>query len=81
LTNEAVAPNVTGPPAELSAASDPDRAFLELMIPLDATAIVQADTETHRGSDPRLKAIAQNVVANQAREVGELESMLANPPG
>jgi len=81
LTSEPSAADDNGMPATVSAASDPDRAFLEHMIPFHAMAIVLADAEARHGSDPRLKAIAQNIVANEARETGEMESMLANPPG
>lgn len=61
---------------ELNSASDPDVRFLQMMIPHHAMAIVQADTETSYGSNPRLKAISQNIIRSQSREIGTMEDLL-----
>jgi uncharacterized protein (DUF305 family) len=61
---------------DLKSASDPDTMFLQMMIPHHAMAIVQADTQSMHGSNPRLKAISQNIISSQSREIGLMEGML-----
>jgi uncharacterized protein (DUF305 family) len=61
---------------DLQSASDPDTMFLQMMIPHHAMAIVQADTQMMDGSNQRLKAISQDIVSAQSREIGEMEGML-----
>ena len=61
----------------LRSASDTDRAFLAMMIPHHAAAIVMANAEERSVSNLRLKTMSQNIVATQAREIGEMRSLLA----
>jgi uncharacterized protein (DUF305 family) len=61
---------------DLKSASDPDTLFIQMMIPHHAMAIVQADTQTMSGSNQRLKAISQDIISSQSREIGEMEDML-----
>ena len=62
--------------SDLKSTSDPDTMFLQMMIPHHAMAIVQADTQMTYGSDPRLKAISQNIISSQSRQIGEMEDLL-----
>ena len=61
---------------ELAAASDTDRAFLGMMIPHHASAIVMADEEVRNGGNAALKKLADSIVAAQAKEIGEMQAML-----
>ena len=61
---------------DLKTTSDPDMMFLQMMIPHHAMAIVQADTQMTYGSNQQLKAISQNIVSSQSRQIGEMEDML-----
>lgn len=62
---------------QVSAAADPDMAFLMMMRPHHASAIVMANEEMQHGADPQLKQIADMIVADQSKEVGEIQEMLA----
>jgi uncharacterized protein (DUF305 family) len=61
---------------DLKSTPDPDTMFLHMMIPHHAMAIVQADTQMTYGSNPRLKAISQNIVRSQSRQIGAMEDLL-----
>lgn len=62
---------------ELEAAADVDTMFLEMMIPHHASAIAMADEQARRGSDPALKELAETIIADQANEIGEMQTLRA----
>ena len=61
---------------EVAAAANTDRAFLQLMIPHHAMAVVMADTEARQGTDAQLKQLATSIVAGQAKEIGQMQTLL-----
>jgi uncharacterized protein (DUF305 family) len=63
-------------PGTLEAAELFDKAFLEMMIPHHVGAIEMAKAEQARGQDPELKALAQEIVAAQEREINEMREHL-----
>ena len=62
--------------SEVLAAPDPDRTFLMMMLPHHASAMVMADEATRSAGDPRVKALAGSIVTAQAREIGQMQTML-----
>jgi len=56
----------------LETASPFDRAFLEMMIPHHQGAVTMAQAELEQGEDPELKALAQDIVAAQEREIAAM---------
>lgn len=61
---------------ELAEASDVDEMFLMMMIPHHASAIVMADELLRNGSNAELKDLAETIIADQAREIGEMQELL-----
>jgi uncharacterized protein (DUF305 family) len=61
---------------ELESATDVDKTFLQMMLPHHASAIVMADQEVRRGSNAEVKAIAQKIISDQAKEIGEIQQLL-----
>ena len=61
---------------KVTEAADPDTVFLEMMRPHHAGAIVMADEEMRNGGDRELKDIARKIVADQAKELGDIQQML-----
>ena len=55
-----------------------DRAFLRMMIPHHASAIVMAENERKFGKDPMLRATASTVVQDQASEIGVMQQLLSS---
>lgn len=53
-----------------------DRAFLRMMIPHHASAIVMANAEVQFGKDAHVKEMARSAIADQAREIGEMQRLL-----
>jgi uncharacterized protein (DUF305 family) len=56
---------------------DPDRTFLEMMVPHHAMAISMATEERERGGDARLKSMSVAIIDAQAKEIGQMHSLLA----
>jgi uncharacterized protein (DUF305 family) len=79
LMGEPILVDMSQMAAELSAATDTDRAFLQMMVPHHAMAIVMADTEARRGNDAALKTMGQSIVSAQAQEIGVMENLLPPP--
>lgn len=55
--------------------SEVDREFLRMMIPHHANAIVMAQEVLIQSKRPELQKLARQIVAAQAREVGEMEAI------
>ena len=62
--------------ASLKTADPFDRAFLEMMIPHHSSAVAMAKTELARGEDPELKALAQEIIDAQEREIRAMRQQL-----
>lgn len=58
--------------AAFCAATDPDLAFIELVIPHHESAIAVSRTALGRATHDELKAFAQHVIDDQQREIDEL---------
>ena len=65
-------------PAKLRTADPFDEAFLGMMIPHHEGAIEMAKVELAKGSDPELKALAQDIVDEQERELAEMRKHLGD---
>jgi uncharacterized protein (DUF305 family) len=53
-----------------------DQAFLQMMIQHHSGAITMARTELAQGLNPQAKALANSIIADQQREIGEMQSLL-----
>jgi len=54
-----------------------DRAFIDAMTPHHEGAIRMAKAQLARGAEPRLKALARQIVAAQTKEVGDMSAWRA----
>lgn len=61
---------------ELRAAPNVDGMFLTMMIPHHASAISMADEQRKSGQDLELLALAQTIIDDQAKEIGEMQALL-----
>jgi uncharacterized protein (DUF305 family) len=68
------------PMDSLASASDFDRAFLEMMIPHHAGAVMMAGHAQAETEREEVRAFARRVVEDQAREIGEMQRMLTAMP-
>ncbi len=65
--------------AESLRTADPfDSAFLNLMIPHHEGAVVMAQVELDKGSDPELKALAEQIISAQEGEIAQMKSALGD---
>jgi uncharacterized protein (DUF305 family) len=64
--------------SSLTSATPFDPAFLRMMIPHHHGALVMANAELERGKDPRLKALARDIISAQEREMREMREHLAD---
>lgn len=58
--------------AALETAEPFDRAFIDMMVPHHQGAIVMARIELEEGSDDEAKALAEDIIAAQSREIEEM---------
>ncbi|MGI8558952.1 MAG: DUF305 domain-containing protein [Solirubrobacteraceae bacterium] len=64
-----------------------DRAFIDMMTPHHKGAIAMAQAELAKGTNPKLKTLAQTIIGGQSKEVSEMRSWRAKwfggpaPPG
>lgn len=58
----------------LNGAKPFDRAFIDMMIPHHQGAIRMARAELTKGSDSQLQAIAKGIIADQTKEIGEMNT-------
>jgi len=63
-------------PAELETADPFDKAFIEMMVPHHEGAIEMAKAELAKGADPELKALAQDIIDAQQREITAMREHL-----
>jgi uncharacterized protein (DUF305 family) len=59
---------------------DPDVDFARMMIPHHQGAIDMARVQLEKGRDPRMRDLAQKIIADQEREIGILNDWLAQHP-
>ena len=89
LENAGVQPGSLGVPdhargmeddPEMLRDADPfDQAFLDMMIPHHVGAIEMAKAELAKGEDPELKALAEDIVTAQEREIDAMREHLGQP--
>lgn len=63
--------------ASLKTAEPFDRAFLKMMLPHHTSAVAMAKIELADGEDPELKALAQEIIDAQEREITEMRGQLS----
>lgn len=68
--------NMSSMGSDVAKAPNPDRAFLSMMLPHHASAIVMADEQTRSGTNPQVTTLARSIVTAQAREIGQMQAML-----
>ena len=59
-------------PAMLADADPFDAEFIDMMVPHHEGAVAMAKAELIRGADPELKALAQDIIDAQQREISEM---------
>ncbi|HEX6944552.1 MAG TPA: DUF305 domain-containing protein, partial [Casimicrobiaceae bacterium] len=68
-------------PAMLRDAKPFDEAFLKMMIPHHRGAVAMARAELAKGEDPQLRALAQDIIDAQQREITEMRDELGMSGG
>jgi len=60
---------------------NPDRDFVSMMIPHHQSAVEMARVVVQFGRDPQVRRIAEKIIRDQEREIGELKQLLPNLQG
>lgn len=60
--------------SKLARARPFDREFIDMMTPHHQGAITMAKAELAKGTDPKLKTLAQSIISDQTREIGQMSS-------
>ncbi|WP_114227261.1 MULTISPECIES: DUF305 domain-containing protein [Sphingomonas] len=60
---------------------DPDRDFATMMIAHHQGALDMARQEQARGRDPEMKALAAKIIADQQREIGQMQGWIRRHGG
>lgn len=56
-----------------------DRAFVAEMIPHHEGAVTMGKAELEKGADPELKALAEDIIRAQEREIAQMQEHLGDP--
>jgi uncharacterized protein (DUF305 family) len=64
----------------MAVTSDPDRAFVTMMAPHHQGAIDMARIYLREGKDPEIRGMAEKIIADQEREIGEFKAWQAKHP-
>ncbi|MFM9098446.1 MAG: DUF305 domain-containing protein, partial [Phycisphaerales bacterium] len=59
----------------VSGAANPDQAFLRMMIPHHAGAIMMADMVLNGTPNADVKELAETIIADQSAEIAEMQKM------
>ncbi len=62
-------------PEAVSGAANPDQAFLRMMIPHHAGALLMADMVLNGKPNADVKALAEAIIADQSQEVAEMQAL------
>ena len=65
---------------DASMTGDPDRDLVNMMLPHHQGAIDMARIYLRDGKDPEVRAIAERIITDQEREIGEFRAWLAKHP-
>jgi len=68
-------------PASLKTATPFDRAFIRMMLPHHEGAVAMAKAEISKGKDSELKALADDIITAQQREIGEMREHIGEAGG
>ena len=66
---------------KMAMTGDQDRDFATMMTEHHKGAIKMARTELEKGKDPAMRALAEKIIADQQREIGQMDAYLAKPAG
>lgn len=61
----------------MAVTGDPDRAFVTMMTPHHQGAIDMARIYLREGKDPEIRGMAEKIIADQEREIGEFKAWQA----
>ena len=62
---------------EVTMSGDQDRDFATMMTAHHKSAIAMAGTELDKGKNLEMRALAEKIIADQQREIGQMEAYLA----
>ena len=66
---------------QVAITGDVDRYFATMMIDHHKGAITMARNQLANGKSPEIRALAERVIVEQQKEIGEMEAFLAAPAG